>query len=273
MSATADDPVTAKSFILTNDTPADVKDLNKALTYLSQSPTAEAMLQEGAKNSVTINFISGDSDGDPSAIDWDPNQGLEVNANNVVGGIDFGPGDGPVVGVDSSALVLAHEMAHATDPNIATDAGQANWQYDDNAEQYAVGQEDQVDQQLGEVQRFNHMGALAPVQNPTEHTITNSDGSMSYVQQGADGLTINNGSFTPPGYTQPNLLTDIQQALANESYVKKSIGASISAGASALLSRAAAGDFANQSSASAGLSAAAELSANMSGHSGAQLNA
>src|SRR5882757_2795828 len=105
--------LTALDFHVTHATADDVAALNLALSYLGNSPTASAIMQQVADMGVTINIVHDGKDQyyhDPdlgNTIDWDPNSALAVQAN--ISGIG-------AVGVQSAALGLAHEGAHATDP-------------------------------------------------------------------------------------------------------------------------------------------------------------
>jgi hypothetical protein len=215
---TASTPLTAADFTLTNDTPTDVSDLNEALSYLSNSSNAQALLQNLEAAGTTINFDTNNGDSYAPAtntIDWDPTAAMVTSANNIVDGIDVGPGQGPVIGVNSPAICFAHEAAHATDPNLSTQLKQINWQYSSNAEQYAIQTEDSIDQQLGEVVRPNHFGSFMTVSDPTEHTITNNDGSMSLVQQGSNGAEITDGPYSAPPFKQPGILGDLFEEVYN----------------------------------------------------------
>jgi hypothetical protein len=88
-------------------------------------------------------------------ITWDPLAGLNVAAEQ--GGVaNRSPSASP--GTESAAILLAHEFAHATDPNYITDANTYNAQYDNNAEAYAVSVEDSIGVPLGEPARYNHTG-------------------------------------------------------------------------------------------------------------------
>jgi hypothetical protein len=279
MPDTATPQLTASSFKLTSDTLADRNDLNEAFDYLDQSPTARYVLDTAAKNGTTIDFTSNGNndayDSDSNKIIWDPTGALVVHANNVVGGLDVGPGFGPVIGLDSPAIALVHEAAHASDANIAAESSQANWQFGNNSELQAVDDEDLVDQQLGEVQRFSHGGSIYNVQDPTEHTITNADGAMSLVQGGAN-VEINDGAYTPPNYTQPNLIADLGQLGDNAFSVvlaTHGVGGLTDNSASALLSNACTGGGGHFSGVGASLSAGLDLSGGPSGHGGALLKA
>lgn len=95
-------PLTAANFNLNGATADDIAKFNLALTYLSQSP--EALSALNASVGLTINIVhnGNDSYGMPG-VSWDPNSGLAVSNNGVVG-------------VQSAALGLAHEIAHSTSP-------------------------------------------------------------------------------------------------------------------------------------------------------------
>jgi hypothetical protein len=185
-------PLTANDFNLSpNATSSDIAALNQALAYLANSTTAEAKMEQAVADGVTINFIHDGNDqyrDGVNTIDWDPNSALAV--------VDTTQPNLGTIGVQSAALGLAHEAAHANDPNIATDKSMADSQYDTVAERVAVGVEDQIATELGETLRFNHSGNLVEEANSTEHTKENDDGTASWVQSGQDGDSVNEGSFT-----------------------------------------------------------------------------
>ncbi|CAJ0808467.1 hypothetical protein LMG19083_04711 [Ralstonia psammae] len=237
--------LTANDFRVIGATAGDIANLNAALAYLQQSPVAAAILQQMAQNGTTININARDQDTynppvgaprynpnfPPNSINWDPNSGQIVSDAN-----------GTILGVQSAALSLLHEAAHATDPNFNTNAITPNSQYDDNAEQYAIGQEDAVAQQLGEPQRFNHHGGAIDDANPTDHTISNGDGTLSWQE------TVLNGAATVTSGTMQQ--GDIPSQSGNQavSVIDNTINASnaaitVSAGASVSISGA--GDTVN----------------------------
>ena len=81
---------------------------------------------------------------------------------------------------------MAHEAAHATDPDYAEHAKVKLPDYDDGEEAYAVGVEDRIAKTLGEPLRFNHRGRALPASDPTEHTFTKADGNA--VWMGSNGV-------------------------------------------------------------------------------------
>lgn len=181
-------PLTALDFDVTNATPEDIVALNRALAYLNKSPAGDAIMRQVADQGVTINIVhDGEDQYFNHTIDWDPNSALAVKANT--------PGMG-AQGVQSAALGLAHEGAHATDPRpVEVQDAERPDAYDNEGEKYAVDQENIVAVELGEPQRFNHrFEGLVQEADPTEHTTVIVDGSLSegtvWVRVDEDGNPI-----------------------------------------------------------------------------------
>ena len=187
----------ASDFTVTNATDSDKADLDRALSYLDKDTTgtASALMQQIASKGVTINIVH---DGDDryieatKTINWDPKSPSTV-ITNPNGGSTYIDGVSLTVGVQSAALGLAHEAAHATDPNPLSVQNTRDPNYDTLAEKYAVGVENVIASNLGEPQRFNHGGNPVEADNPTEHTAIAPSGEMIWVQ--SDGA----GTVTPQG--------------------------------------------------------------------------
>lgn len=182
--------LTAADFKLNNSPSADdVAALNAALAYLQQSPTASAILQQMKDKGVSINIVGDRNDGynPDNSIDWDPKAGLIVSNT------------GMVTGVESAAVNLIHEGAHATDTNLTADTNDKSTAvigFPNAAELYAVNQANQVATELGEAQRTTYTGGIVDVQNATDHTISNGDGTLSWQEQLFNGqVTVTRGSL------------------------------------------------------------------------------
>jgi hypothetical protein len=180
--------LTADNFVVTNATSADRAALNLALSYLSKSPTAMAFLQQAADKGVIINIVhDGRDQYFDGTIDWDPKSALAVITNTAGVG---------TVGVQSAALGLAHEAAHAIDPNPIAIQNTKDPIYDDLGERYAVGQENIIASDLGEPQRFNHKsGGVPTAENPTEHTAITPSGDWIWVQSDTAGNITPQGTY------------------------------------------------------------------------------
>lgn len=176
----------------TNATAEQIAALNAALSYLQKSPTATTILQGMVEKNVTINVISnikvGDGYNKNNTIDWLPGEALAVNDKS-----------GVVIGIESAAVALIHEGAHATDANLAAhtaDTSTVAEGFPDASEKYAVGQANLVAAELGEVQRPNYSGGYIDDANPTDHTITNADGTLSWQEQLLNGsVTVTRGTL------------------------------------------------------------------------------
>ncbi|NVM74504.1 hypothetical protein FHW83_000264 [Duganella sp. SG902] len=143
-------PLTSADFNLQGATADDIAKFNLALNYLSQSP--EALSALNASVGLTINIVhnGNDSYGMPG-VSWDPNSGLAVSNNGVVG-------------VQSAALGLAHEIAHSMDPNLTATSAES--------EAYATQKETVIANQLGEPTRdaYTSENGTVTLTNSTEHT-------------------------------------------------------------------------------------------------------
>jgi len=147
------------------------------------------------KNGVTINIINDGQDRydhGTKTIFWDPNSALAVKD----------PYDAiPSTGIQSPALGLLHEAAHATDPNFIRNLNTKNVAYGNDAEACAGNIEASVAEDLGEPIRHDHDAAGYPTTaNPTTHT--NNDniweqdspwGTTEYGGQWGGGVPI----YTP----------------------------------------------------------------------------
>lgn len=170
---------------LTNATREDRRDWEQAISYLSRDPEARKMLAQLDRDNIKIEFIRDGEDRflpDSHTIRWDPHSALAVR-----------DAQGRITGVQSAALGLAHEAAHATDPDYKKHIDVKIPDYDDGEEAYAVGVEDRIAKTLGEPLRFNHRGRALPAADTTEHTVTNPDGRSAWV--GGNG--IERGSYVP----------------------------------------------------------------------------
>jgi hypothetical protein len=96
-------PLTAENF-RTGAIGADRDALNLALFYLSQSPTANSLMQYAADNGVTINIVHGSEETTyfNGVINWNPSVGIVVIANPS-GGSNL-QSDSVAVGVRSPEL-------------------------------------------------------------------------------------------------------------------------------------------------------------------------
>ncbi|WP_410210317.1 hypothetical protein [Aquirhabdus sp.] len=198
--------ITASDFTVKNATATDIANLNTSLAYLETSATASSIITGLKSKSVKISIIHDGNDrysSSTNTIYWDPNSALTVQDNAT----------GKAVGVQSAALGLIHEGAHATDANLALHASTYNAQYDDDAEAYAVGKEDIIAGDLGETKRYNHGGVNLPYEaNPTEHSTPKGDGTYTYAAW-INGAIVKGGVYTLG--SAPSTLPAITAARSN----------------------------------------------------------
>jgi len=126
-------------------TSEDMINVNSSLQYLNKSPTAALFLQN--LNLTVYVDANGPTIAMPLSgqVMWNPSQGLQVISTS------------GVLGVQSPAMGLLHEIAHAI------------FGYD---EQQATAFETIIALELGEPTRdnYNAIGADVKVKNPTQHT-------------------------------------------------------------------------------------------------------
>ena len=137
-------------------------DLDDSLDYLSQSPTGAAIVQEMEDKDTTIQIVHNGQDMyDPgtNTIYWDPDAAHQVFDER-----------GRTVGVQSPALALLHEGAHAVDPHLAEHRATPSRQFTNGAEAHAIEAENIVAADLGEPQRVSHTGLPRRTDDPTAHT-------------------------------------------------------------------------------------------------------
>lgn len=187
-------PVSASNFTVTNSTPADITNLNTALSYLQSSTVGASTVQGAADNHVTINIVHDGSDGfnnQTNTVNWDPNSALGV--------LDT-IGNAGTVGVQSAAVGLAHELTHGNDlaaspTQYATDVNTPVTSYGNKEEENAVQNEDAIAAQLGEPERYNHTDSGLPTEaDPTEHTEAQNNGTVTWAG-GSNSQTL--GTYQP----------------------------------------------------------------------------
>lgn len=177
---------------LIDATPEDRKAFDQAVKYLSRDPEARKLLAEleARHTSVTIvhnadnRFVE-----ETNTIQWDPQSGLVVR-----------DAKGVATGVQSPAMALIHETAHATDRHLDKRlSATRNDDYDNDAEFHAVQEEDKAAKTLGEPLRFNHRGDSIRDYNPTEHSTTKPDGKSVWMTgDGVERGPYIQGSMPPP---------------------------------------------------------------------------
>lgn len=152
----------------------DMADLDRSLAYLSQSPAAASVLQDMAAKGTTIQIVHDGQDKyspQNNTVYWDPDAAHSVQGAK-----------GKPPGVQSAAMGLLHEAAHATDPNYAENRATPNGQFDNDAEKHAVGVENAVAADLGEPQRADHSGRpFGSQEDPTFHTPGDMQAVLQYV--------------------------------------------------------------------------------------------
>ena len=171
-------PVTSANFVYENQSAADQAKFDLALAYLQMSPAGAALVSSVV--GLTINFVHGTENedlnqyhADTGVLDWDPDMASMVYSAN------------GTVGTDSSALSLAHEMAHRADPNLTTEP---------DPEDVATAVQNQVASQLGEASQANYTDntLTVPVNNPTLHS-----SGTTWVEREPDGTTTTGGTYNP----------------------------------------------------------------------------
>ena len=177
-------PTAANFRITPGATSDDLNKFNLSLSHLALSSYATAVMTQAANSGVTITFVHNGEDAyDPSThtIFWDPDSALTVK-DEFTGGAK---------GVQSAALGLLHEAAHATDPNYWANKNEPNATYGNDEEAYATNVENSVAAVLGEPERYNHDALSFPVAtNPT--TFTNSE---NYWEQRAPNGSYETGDY------------------------------------------------------------------------------
>jgi hypothetical protein len=148
--------LTSYSFDVQNANDSDRAALDQALLQLARSPEGEALMQGAADNSVKISIIHDGADkyvgGDVNTIYWDPKAGTTVitNPTDVDDLSIFYAGKSLTVGVQSAALGLVHEAAHAADPDFGDNVEIPDTQYQTRADRIAIEKENIVAADLGE---------------------------------------------------------------------------------------------------------------------------
>ncbi len=140
--------ITADNFKLLNETLENKAQLNEALAYLQQSPTATKVLEKMLEKEVAIRFkggearyhleasdtskadvpvmsrTAGDKGFPANVIDWDPNALVRFTDAQHSDQLHTGPKEADrnvkVQGMLSPTLLLIHEGGHAIDPQYLT---------------------------------------------------------------------------------------------------------------------------------------------------------
>ena len=153
-------------FRVRGGTAADRAYLDASLRYLSQSPVGAAIMQKTADQGTEIRIVhDGRDQYDPqtNTIYWDPHAAHAVQDQH-----------GKPAALQSSAMGLLHEGAHALDPDIKEGLATRNKQFGNDAEAHAIGAENAVAADLGEPQRYSHFGVAHRADDPTAHTPVNA---------------------------------------------------------------------------------------------------
>jgi hypothetical protein len=174
--------LTSSDFNVTNASPTDLAKLDLALTYL-QTSSATSNILYGVITNGTVSQIQIVHDGNDmyngttKILSWDPDSALQITNNGSTG-------------VQSAALGLIHEFAHAYDPNFASETR-------DQREDFATKMEGIVARDLDEPIRVNYGDARGFVDqsNPTQHTIFENGGQTwtEFEQYGGEttGMVYN----------------------------------------------------------------------------------
>ena len=191
----------SENFRIDNSTDANIAKLEAALYYLQQSEIGRTILAQAAGKGVHIQFSNpvnyGNGYSAPSnTIIWDPSKGVAVQDSN-----------GNFIGAQSSALSLAHEIAHAIDPRQMEQKDIFNAQYVNESEAEAVMYTDTIAKELGEIQRLNYKGDNANVQNVTTHTSAGPNGSQVWSQVGQNGTGESGPEYASGTKTAPDFGT------------------------------------------------------------------
>lgn len=171
-------------FVLRNATPDNVEKLRITLDYIQAHDLAGTAILKAAwidGVQIALNNFEESEFGDLTGEDrwvpeehtvyWNPDSALQVVDSS-----------GHVVGVQSPAIGLVHESAHAVDPESISHLQEAVPGYRNLGEYEAVAFEQMSSENLGEVTRINHKGVDLQVFNPTLHTEANADGTATWKQ-------------------------------------------------------------------------------------------
>lgn len=182
---------TATSFNVTNANAQDIAKLNLALAYLQQSSYASGMIYSVYNKSMisTIEITRGSDTTYNSAtkvLKWNPDSGLQITF-------------GQTTAVQSAALGLLHEIAHAFDPNIYHTTRE-------KAEAFATAQETIVANELGEPVRQDYTHTIGEIfqSNPSQHTIW-QNGFQTWFQYEQWGGDTVGGSYNPGSSWAPTI--------------------------------------------------------------------
>lgn len=222
MSATKENsvPVTSAEFTVQNSNSEMTSMLNMALEYLQKSPAAGALIELASELGIQLGMNPKNTDfypdvlmADPGTdlfdpgthmVIWNPYSALEVK--------DYA--SGAIIGVQSAALGLLHEIVHGIDPALLSNldeklpgTGLAN-----QAEFVALQYESLVASELGEVTRNNVRGNGVDSDNPTTHT-TPIDTGLVWTQLNAQGVSEYGGHYESPGQTTAGTVPDFASTL------------------------------------------------------------
>jgi hypothetical protein len=184
--------ITSKDFNVHNADAATVAKLDMALAYLQQSPTGTAIVREAVAAGVNLGINEyhtdyyGDTadpgqdkfDAGTNMVIWNPDSALQIK--------DMG---GTILGVQSAALGLGHELTHSIDPAVLDHMAQ-EWKlpgYQNATEYTAITYESMMANDVGEVSRDNWRGTDIRAENPTTHTMPTDDGGLVWAQMNENG--------------------------------------------------------------------------------------
>jgi RHS repeat-associated protein len=141
----------------------DRRAINTAINYLNNSPTFANIFStlQNSPHTYTVrtdySFMNGSFNYLTGAIRWNPSLGLLVTSGE---------------GIQSAAMILAHELAHAFDYDSNPTAYRTNREitlpgYDTMVEYIAVALETLIARELNEATRADHRGNFVRMSSPT----------------------------------------------------------------------------------------------------------
>jgi len=161
---------------------------NKAITFLMKNPTMRKVITGLRKSKKTYHIEThGNDNGEIGLADFDPGDedaelsGVNFRPDTAILTVDWHPYEGvfvkdsggAIVGSQSPALVLGHELLHAYHYDLSKDYFNTlrytpDAQYDTKEEKRTIATERGLAKFFGQTQRFNHDADSALVDSPLE---------------------------------------------------------------------------------------------------------
>jgi hypothetical protein len=213
-------PVTTSGFFVHHSNPEMTSMLGMALDYLQKSPVAAVFIEMASEQGLQIGMNPANANNYPDVTWADPGNDLFDFGTNMVIWNPYSAlevidrGTGAILGVQSAALGLLHEIVHGLDPALLSNLSERlpGTGLSNQAEFVALQYEAMVASELGELVRTNTRGNSVDSDNPTTHTMP-TDSGLIWTQITEEGVSEYGEHYQSPGQTTAETVPDFGSTL------------------------------------------------------------